>query len=310
MNSPYLITAICTPLTENEDLHREGLARHIEDQLEHGLDGILAGGTMGLMQLLKDSTYRDLVHHSAKIVNGRAELLVGVGDTSFVRTRDRIRQAEEAPVDGVVILTPYCYKFRQSELIDYFQSLADISAKPVYLYDLPQMTGSKVEIETVRALAKHPNIRGIKCSDHLVNARPLLDAVPDGFRVILAQPLLMDILLRSGINEHLDGIYGVVPHWFGEMKRAAVGGDWNRVAAIQRDVAALMTAIVDFPAPLFACVAELLRHRGVAGNPAPAPIRPLSGEQRAQLLARPIIQKAVETRSAAGTAEADGDRKR
>ena len=56
MNSPYLITAICTPLTKNEDLHREGLARHIEDQLEHGLDGILAGGTMGLMQLLKDST--------------------------------------------------------------------------------------------------------------------------------------------------------------------------------------------------------------------------------------------------------------
>jgi len=32
--------------------------------------------------------------------------MVGVGDTSFVRTRDRIAFAQQFDVDGLVVLTP------------------------------------------------------------------------------------------------------------------------------------------------------------------------------------------------------------
>lgn len=293
MNTPYFITALCTPLTESEDLHAQGLELHIQDQLDHGIDGLLVGGTMGAMQLLKDSTYDELAVRSVEYNAGRAEILIGVGDTSFVRTRDRLKRVDHLAIDGVVILAPFCIKFKQPELIHYFQSLADLSTKPVYLYDLPQMTGTKLEPATVLELAKHPNIAGIKCSDHLATARQLMDYQGTDFRLILAQPLLMDVLLRSGFNQHLDGIYGLVPHWMGRMKAAAQAGDWQTVSAIQLDLTNILQALIEFPAPLFATAAELLRQRGIPGNCAPAPNRLLTSVQVESLRAIPIVQKAL-----------------
>ncbi len=293
MSTPYFITALCTPLDENEDLHVAGLERHVQDQQDHDIDGLLVGGTMGAMQLLKDSTYRELVQKSVEFNKGRAELMVGVGDTSLARTRDRIRMVEDLPIDALVVVTPFCIKFRQPELVHYFESLADLSPRPIYLYDLPQMTGSKVEVDTVLKLARHPNIHGIKCSDHLVTARPLMDAGIEGFRVILAQPLLMDMLLHSGVREHLDGVYGLVPHWMNQMKQAAINSDWATVEQVQRDLAALLKALIEFPAPLFASANELLRLRGVSGFCAPAPIRPLTPEQQAAFSQVPIVQKLI-----------------
>ena len=59
MGAGYFINAICTPLTEDESVHSEGLAAHLADQWEHGIEGVLVGGTMGMMQLLRDSFNRD-----------------------------------------------------------------------------------------------------------------------------------------------------------------------------------------------------------------------------------------------------------
>lgn len=297
MSQFHLITALCTPLNAEEQLHVEGLEAHIEDQISHGIHGLLAGGTMGAMQLLTEKTWLDLVNQSVRINAGRAELLVGVGDTGFTRTRDRIRMVDDLDIDGVVVLSPFCIKFRQPELIHYFESLADISKKPLYLYDLPQMTGTKLEVETVRRLAQHPNIHGIKCSDQFSTSRPLLDTLLDHFRVIIAQPLLMDMLLRSGVKEHLDGIFGLVPHWMKRMINAAETSDWGTVEEVQRDIAALLDCLINFPAPLFSSAAELLKERGIPGNVAPAPFRPLTPEQRELFLNIPIVRKALTTDS-------------
>src|SRR6476646_2011819 len=93
------ISAICTPLAEDESLHVEGLEAHLEDQWQAGISGLLVAGSMGQMQLLADETYRDLIDCCVRFTAGRGELMVGVGDTSFARTRDRIHLAEQFPID-------------------------------------------------------------------------------------------------------------------------------------------------------------------------------------------------------------------
>ncbi len=170
-----LISAICTPLTDDDALHADGLAAHLDDQWRHGIHGVLVGGTMGLMQLLDDAVYTDLVRHAVQFTRGRGEILVGVGDTSFRRTLNRIRSVEEFDIDGVVALSPYFYQLGQADLVAYFQGLADQSKKPLYLYDLPQRTKTILELETVLKLSKHPNIRGIKCSGEWTATRRLMD---------------------------------------------------------------------------------------------------------------------------------------
>ncbi len=184
-SSGYLCSALGTPLTQDELLHREGLMQHVDQQVAVGIDGLLVGGSMGMMQLLKDDTYHDLVRLCVSYCKRRAELFVGVGDTSFYRTRERIRFVNDFEVDGILLLAPYFVPFSQTLLVEYFESLAEESRAPLYLYDIPQRTGVSLSLESIMQLAAHPKIVGIKCSGDLTEARRLCELMAGtDFRVV------------------------------------------------------------------------------------------------------------------------------
>ena len=282
-----LFSAVGTPLAADETLHTEALEFHLADQWRAGMTGVLIGGTMGLMQLLGEATYRQLVQVGTRAATGRGEVMVGVGDVSFTRTRDRVRFVNEHPVDGVVCLSPFLWKFTQDELVDYFAALADVSRAPLYLYDLPVLTGTKLTLETVLAAARHPNIRGIKCSADLGWTRQLIDVAPKDFRVIVAQADLVDVLLRTGITQHLDGVFAVAPDWTAGIARAGAAGEWDVAAALQRKLSSLLRVMRDYG--IFQSFTALLNARGIPGNYAPAPMRPLEAARREELLSLPIV---------------------
>jgi 4-hydroxy-tetrahydrodipicolinate synthase len=293
-----LISAICTPLTDDDSLHVAGLAAHLEDQWRHGIQGVLVGGTMGLMQLLDDETYHDLARHAAQLARGRGEILVGVGDTSFKRTVNRIRCVEQYEIDGVVVLSPYFYQLSQADLIAYFRGLADQSKKPLYLYDLPQRTKTALELETVLELSKHPNIRGIKCSGEWTATRRLMDRVPGGFRVVPAQPLLVDMLARCGVRENLDGIFSILPGLSTSIVAAVESGDFQLAAAAQNQLTELLMLIVT-AYPLFPACTAILNARGIPGKVHPVPMKSLDGGQLERLLGDPRVKKLLDEASPA-----------
>jgi 4-hydroxy-tetrahydrodipicolinate synthase len=295
----HLITAICTPLNDDGSLHIDGLAAHLDDQWRHGIAGVLVGGTMGLMQLLDDETYRELVRHSVRLAHGRGEILVGVGDASFTRTLTRIRYAEQFDIDGVVVLSPYFYQLGQADLIAYFEGLADQSEKPLFLYDLPGRTKTTIELDTVLRLAKHQNIQGIKCSGEYTATRRLMDRVGDTFRVVPAQPTIVDMLVRCGVRENLDGIFGILPGLSVGIAEAAEQGDYALAAQRQCDLTEFLHLVVG-KYPLFPACSAVLNARGIPGRVHPAPIKSLDPDQAAKLLDEPLVRKLL----AAGSPDA------
>ena len=149
-------------------------------------------------------------------------------------------------VDGAVALSPYLIRFTPGELLDYFVALADVSKRPLYLYDLPGLTGTKLQLDTVLELASHPNIRGIKCSGDVAWTRQLIEAAPPGFRVIVAQADLINMLLRESVNEHLDGIFSLAPAWISRIAKCAQAGNWNDAADAQARVSELLRVIKSY----------------------------------------------------------------
>lgn len=283
-----LICAICTPLRNDESLHIEGLAAHLDDQWRHGVAGVFVAGTMGRMQLLSDKTYQDLVRYSASLAAGCGEIMVGVGDTSFVRTLQRIQYVEQFNVDGLVVLAPFLHPLSQSELIDYFCGLADHAQKPLYLYDNPYLINTKLDIETVLELSKHPNIRGIKCSSDWAWTRHLMSRIDGTFRVIPAQAELVDMLVRCGVRDNLDGIFAVVPDLLESIVEAAELGDWELAAAQQKKMTGLL-CLLRTKYPLLPACSAILNARGIPGQVFPSPLKPLMPQEREQLFAEPLI---------------------
>jgi 4-hydroxy-tetrahydrodipicolinate synthase len=290
LNEPYLISAVGTPLDEDEGVHVDGLHKHLDEQRAAKIDGILVAGTMGLMQLLADKTYFDLVKISAERWKGCGELLIGVGDASYARTAERIRAVNDIAVDGVVVLSPYFISFSQAELLDYYRSLADLSRAPLFLYDLPQRTRTSLEINTVLALSRHPNITGIKCSGDIDQTRRLIRELQgSAFRVVVAQAPLLDVLMREGISQHLDGVYSIAPGCTKEVANAAARGDWDTASRYIERLKGLLQTIQAYG--IFPSMTAILNERGIPGSFAPRPFQPLPEEKRRQLLEEPSVAR-------------------
>ena len=285
-----LISAICTPLNDDVSLDVDGLAAHLEDQWRHGIAGVLIGGTMGIMQLLPDATFQDLVRHGTQLARGRGEVLVGAGDTSLARTLGRVQYVEQFDVDGIVVLSPFFLTLGQDDLLAYFREVADRSRKPIYLYDLPGTTKTKLSLDTVLELSKHPNIHGIKCSGDWVDTWRLIHSVDRAFRVVPAQPRMMDLLVRCGVACNLDGIFAVAPGLTASIVEAAEQTDFALAAARQAKMGELLKLVLT-KYPLFPACSAFLHAKGVSGNVFVPPTRPLSAGQREQFLAEPIVRE-------------------
>jgi dihydrodipicolinate synthase/N-acetylneuraminate lyase len=293
LHETAIISALGTPLNVDDSLNVEGFALHFQQQIEAGIDGVLVGGSMGAMQMLRQATYSDLVRNSAALANNSIELLVGVGDASLGRTIDRIRMlaSSKLAIDGVVILSPYMSRFSQLELTDYFTHLANESCFPVFLYDLPQLSRNKIEVASVRYLSQHPNIRGIKCSDDFIAIEPLLELHRPEFRVIVSKPQMLAELLAKGIPEHLDGMFALAPRWVTRLRDAATKGDQSEADHIQREISLLFEVVTGTASSAYAVFTTLLNSAGIPGNFAPSPFGRLDDDATDEVLQKPIVLK-------------------
>jgi len=291
MADARFITAIGTPLTDDDRLHLEGLERQLDDQAAGGIDALLLAGTMGLLQLQTEQTWRDLITHGVKLARGRFELLIGVGDQSTARTLDRLAFVNGVDgIDGVVALTPSFFKFTEPQLIEYYTQVADESRYPLFIYDLQVLTGIHLSVDAVCRLAEHPNIAGIKISGNVPESARLkarLEGSP--FRVIVAEPGLSDMVFRYGFVEHLDGIYALCPHWATAQAHAAQQEDWDAAAAWQRKLTGIKELFMKYPfSQVFTAV---MNARGIPGKFAPRPMPTPDAAFITRIQQEPIVRE-------------------
>jgi 4-hydroxy-tetrahydrodipicolinate synthase len=268
------ITATGTPIDANGNLIGDSFVGHLEHHLAHGIDGLLISGSMGMMPALTFDTWLESARVAARTAHGRAKIMVGVGDNSVERTRQRIEALRGTPIDAVVATTPFYFMSEQDDLIHYYTMVADMSPFPLYLYDLPQITKVKIELSTMLELSKHPNIHGAKCSHNPLFVRKVADAVEDRpFEIISAQFDLIDMFLHHGLLLQLDGFFCLMPEWLAQIKTAHAKGCFQTVTKIQRQMTDLREAFL--PLGIFPAFTVAMNLLGFEGSFHPSHMRPL-----------------------------------
>ena len=154
-------TAIITPMTE-QGVDYESFAKHIEWQIEQGIDALVIAGTTGEGSTLTDEEHREVIRFSVEQIAGRVPVIAGTGSNDIAYAIELTKFACEAGVDGLLIVTPYYNKATQKGLIASFTAIADAATKPCILYNVPSRTGCNLLPATVAQLADHPNIVAIK----------------------------------------------------------------------------------------------------------------------------------------------------
>jgi len=156
------IVALVTPFTDRGDIDYAALDGLVDFHLQQGTDGLVVAGTTGESAALSRPEWRDLVAAVIRRVNGAIPVLAGTGSAATSTAVEQTRQAGDLGADGALVVTPYYNRPMQAGLATHFTAVADASAIPVVLYNVPSRTAVDLLPATVEALARHPRIVGIK----------------------------------------------------------------------------------------------------------------------------------------------------
>jgi len=158
-----MMTAMITPMTAHGAVDYEGaaiLAEYLVTQMRN--DGLVISGTTGESPTTSDAEKDRLLRTVIDAVGDRASVVAGVGTNDTAHTLELARAAERAGAAGLLVVTPYYSKPPQRALVAHFTAVADATALPVMLYDIPGRTGTPIATQSLIQLAGHPRIVAVK----------------------------------------------------------------------------------------------------------------------------------------------------
>ena len=241
-----IIPPMITPLKGNDELDREGAVRLTEHILAGGVHALFLLGTTGEAQSLTYRLRYEFVELVCKQVAGRVPVLVGVTDTSLDESVKLAAHAAACGAVGVVAAAPYYFAHSQQELIEYYTALADALPLPLYLYNMPSHVKVFLEPATVKTLADHPNIVGLKDSSaNMTYFQTLLYYLGDrdDFSLYIGPEELTGESVLLGAEGGVNGGANIFPELYVAMYDAAQAHDIARVRELQRKIMQISTSI-------------------------------------------------------------------
>lgn len=177
--------AIVTPFIENtQEIDWLAFESLLDFHLDNSTDAIIVTGTTGESPTLSDEEQIQLIRFAVKHIDGRLPVIAGTGINDTRHAIKLSQQAEEAGVDGLLIVTPYYNKASYDGMLAHFNAIADAVSTPIILYHVPGRTSASLTPEQVAKLAQHPNIVGLKDAvGNLDYTRSVLDLVNDDFAI-------------------------------------------------------------------------------------------------------------------------------
>jgi 4-hydroxy-tetrahydrodipicolinate synthase len=266
--------AIVTPFDGDEGVNAAALRRQVNRQASAG-NGVFCAGTNGEFYALSFEEKVRVAETCVEAAQGRASVLAHVGEISTCQTIALGKVIERLGVKAVSAITPYFIACSQAGLIEHFRRVADALSVPVYLYNLPGLARNTLEPETVRALAEHPNIVGIKDSagsqESLDGFLAIARERPD-FDVLVGPDSLVLHGLRNGASGCISGLGNVCPVTLNGIHASFVQGDLEAAEAHQARLGALRKELYGFGFPP-AMVKRALCHAMPEVGRSRAPVR-------------------------------------
>jgi 4-hydroxy-tetrahydrodipicolinate synthase len=170
-----VLTAIVTPFRPDGSIDFERFRELAQHLVESGSDGFVVAGTTGESPTLTEDERLELFRVAVDTLSGRATVVAGTGTYSTAHSVHLTREAHELGVDGFLIVTPYYNKPPARGIVEHFRAIADVSDRPIIVYNIPGRVVINIEPETIAELAEIPTVRAVKqANDDLVQARRIL----------------------------------------------------------------------------------------------------------------------------------------
>jgi 4-hydroxy-tetrahydrodipicolinate synthase len=194
---------LITPFAVDGSVDVDAIERLCHEYLGAGAAGIVALGTTGEAPALDAQEKRAVIDACSRAcVRAHAPLIVGTGTNNTRATIEATRAvADVEGVVGALVVVPYYVRPSEAGIVTHMKAVADASARPIVLYNIPYRTGRGLGADALLELAAYPNIAGVKQAVGALDTDTLqlLSEAPAGFSVLGGEdPVLFPIVCMGG----------------------------------------------------------------------------------------------------------------
>lgn len=282
MNFGQVLTAMVTPFDQHGEVDFNAARTLVNYLIENGTDGLVVAGTTGESPTLTTEEKIALFKFVVEVSAGRVPVIAGTGSNNTRASISLTKLAEEAGVDGIMLVTPYYNKPSQEGLFQHFKAIAETTSLPVMLYNIPGRSVVNMSVETVVRLSEISNIVAIKeASGNLDAMAEMISRTSDDFTLYSGDDgLTIPVLSIGGA-----GVVSVASHIIGnemqEMINQFKNGRVQEAAISHQRLLPIMKAL--FAAPNPTPVKAALNMQGVQVGGVRLPMVPLNDEEKSVL---------------------------
>lgn len=152
---------LATPLHHGE-IDVAALQKLADGLIADGAHGLVVCGTTGEASQLDLDEQDASLAAVLEVAHKRCPVLMGIGGSDTFAAAGKALRFDDSGLDGYLVSTPCYVRPSQDGLVRHFETIADATAQPIVLYNVPARTGVNLELATARRLSVNPQFIGIK----------------------------------------------------------------------------------------------------------------------------------------------------
>ncbi|MCI6983401.1 MAG: 4-hydroxy-tetrahydrodipicolinate synthase [Treponema porcinum] len=230
-------TAMITPMKGDGSVDYEGFRKHIKNQLEGGINGLVPLCTTSETPTLDEDEEEKMIEIIMNEVRSwekakgvKVPVIIGAGSNN---TRDAVRyteRAKKAGADAALVVTPYYNKPSKEGLFRHFEAVSKVGI-PIIVYNIQGRTGTNIPTDGLARIAELPNIAGVKEASGNINQMMEVIAQikskhPD-FVVLSGDDGLTLPLMAAGGDGVISVVSNLTPSLITQMVDYSLKGDFD-----------------------------------------------------------------------------------
>ncbi len=239
--------ALVTPFDKHKNIDYPALTRLVNHVVAGGVDFLVVQGTTGETPVLSSAEKVSVLQTVLQANNTQVPVVLGIGGNNTADVINDFKTIDLSGVSAILSVTPYYSKPTQNGLYAHFKAVADNSALPIILYNVPSRTGVNLSADTCLRLANDcKNIVAVKeASGNWAQIMRIVKEKHENFTVLSGDDALAVPQISIGVEGAISVTANAFPTEFSAMIKAALAQDFESASKLHYK-------LLDFTESIFA----------------------------------------------------------
>lgn len=281
---PYIVS----PIGKDGEVLEKPLRSLVSHLIDCGVHGLTPLGSTGEFYYLSWEQKKRIVEIVLDENRNRVPVVAGVSSSVTSEACRQAREFEAMGVDGILSVLDVYFPVKPAEVEDYYGSVARSVSCPIVLYNNPRFMKFNLELDTLEALCRNPNILYYKDATGVTGTLlTLKNRLGDRLKIFSASAHIPTFVMMLGGVGWMAGPACVIPKQSVRLYELCREKKWEEAMALQAKLWELNRVFQKYN--LAACIKACLVIQGFAvGDPIP-PIGAIGDEAKEEL--KTILEK-------------------